>query len=60
MKVQKAQKVQKLKLYTIQKKLWARSAQHALKLDKVTPVLDVWIESDWFKNNVEEALPKDK
>jgi len=39
-------------LYIIKKYVMANSALHAIKLDKKTPVQDVWIDEDWKKNNI--------
>ena len=37
------------KRYIVRKYIMAKSATEAIKLDKSTPVDDVWIDDDWKK-----------
>jgi hypothetical protein len=49
----------KNKLFIIRKYVMARSAVEAIKLDKSTPVDDVWIDDDWKnsqRQNLETAI----
>lgn len=41
--------MKKDKLYIIRKYIKASSAQEAIKLDKTTPVDDVWVDDNWKK-----------
>lgn len=40
------------KQFVIKKYIMAESALQAIKLDKVTPVDDVWVDEDWKKANI--------
>ncbi len=40
------------KLFIIRKYITAYSAKNAIKLDKKTPVDDVWVDDDWKKDNL--------
>lgn len=37
------------KLFVVKKYIMAKSASHAIKLDKKTPVDDVWMDEDFKK-----------
>lgn len=39
------------KLFIVRKYIMAKSAKDAIKLDKISPVDDVWVDTDWNKNN---------
>lgn len=41
--------IKEQKLYIIRKYIRASSAQEAIKLDKIKPVDDVWVDDDWKK-----------
>lgn len=40
-----------LKRFVIKKYIMAKSAQHALKLERNTRPDDVWVDDDWKKEN---------
>ena len=43
------------KRFIVRKYIMANSALDAIKLDKISPVDDVWIDEDWkkeYKNNM--------
>lgn len=40
------------KMFVIRKYIMAESAKQAIKLDKTSEVDDVWIDTDWQKNNM--------
>ena len=44
------------KLFIVKKYIWAKSAQQAIRKEKLTPVDDVWVDDEWKKNS---NAPKD-
>ncbi len=48
--------VEKEKLYVVKKYIRARSAQHAIALERAIPVHDVWVEEDWKKSGLADAV----
>lgn len=40
------------KMFVVRKYIMASTAKEAIKLDKNTEVDDVWIDTDWQKNNM--------
>lgn len=42
------------KLFVVRKYIMAKSAKEAIKLDKNTPVDDVWIDDEWKKGNTNQ------
>lgn len=47
---------EKEKMYVVKKYIKALSASSAIRLDKTTPVHDVWVDEDWKKNSLAEAI----
>lgn len=45
------------KLFIVRKYIMASSATEAIKLDKITPVDDVYIDNDWQKENMYKVNP---
>ncbi len=48
--------VVKEKLYVIRKYIKARSAQHAISKDHATPVDDCWVDEEFKKNMLADAV----
>ena len=46
----------KEKLFVIKKYIKAYSALDAIEKDKTTPVDDVWVDEDWKKDNLSNAI----
>lgn len=44
------------KLFVVRKYIYAKSAKDAIKLEKTKDVDDVWIDTDWQKNNLSCAI----
>jgi len=44
------------KLYVVKKYIKATSATHAIRLDKTTPVHDVWIDDKWAERDLPAAI----
>ena len=47
---------EKEKMYVVKKYIKALSASSAIRLDKTTPVHDVWVDEDWKKNSLAGAI----
>ena len=47
---------EKEKMYVVKKYIKALSASSAIRLDKTTPVHDVWVDKDWKKNSLADAI----
>ena len=47
-------KRKQLKKFVIRKYIMAESAKDAIRLDKTSPVDDVWIDEDWKRANENE------
>lgn len=47
---------EKEKMYVVKKYIKALSASSAIRLDKTTPVHDVWVDEDWKKNSLADAI----
>lgn len=45
--------------YIVKKYIMARSAKHAIAIEKDIPVTDVWVDDDWRKMN-DEIIKKSK
>lgn len=43
-------------MYVVKKYIKALSASSAIRLDKTTPVHDVWVDEDWKKNSLAGAI----
>lgn len=39
-------------MFVVRKYIMAESAKQAIKLDKTSEVDDVWIDTDWQRNNM--------
>lgn len=44
----------KNKLFVVQKYIYAVSAEKALKLERKSPVDEIFIDSDWKKTNIDK------
>ena len=47
---------EKPKLYVIRKYIKAVSVSQAVRRDKNTPVHDCWVDDDWKKNSLTDAI----
>lgn len=49
-------KKSKHKMFIVRKYIKATSAADAIKKEKNTPVHDVWVDEDWKKNHLADAI----
>ena len=47
---------EKEKMYVVKKYIKALSASSAIRLDKTTPVHEVWISEEWGKRSLADAI----
>lgn len=43
-------------MFVVKKYIKAKDAAEAIKLDKVTPVHDVWVDEEWKKQELPSAI----
>lgn len=47
---------EKPKMFVVRKYIKATSAAQAIRKDKTTPVHDVWVDDDWKKQSLTDAI----